>query len=164
MSAPFVLRRIGAGVALATVLATGAACGGSGGDDDAPDEATFCRLALLNVPVGEGDAPLLRRLDELAPEEIDAAVVVLREAAEELEELSPRSPDAIALEFEIRFRPDHIDASNAVDAFIESECAPPTTTTTADKDETKDETEVPTSEPVEPAPAESDSVGPSGDG
>ncbi|MDZ7679074.1 MAG: hypothetical protein U5K29_11030 [Acidimicrobiales bacterium] len=97
-------------------------CGGSGGDDDEPDEDTFCRLARVNEPVAEADAVVLRRLDELAPPAVDAAVDVLREAAEELEEATPGSDDAIALEFEIRFREDYLAAREQVETFIAAEC------------------------------------------
>jgi hypothetical protein len=119
-----------------------AGCGRSGDDDQTPDEATFCRLALANDPVAEADPLILRRLDQLAPEEVDPAVVVLREASEELEDLTPRSPDAIAKEFEIRFRPEYIAARDEVEAFVDRECRGPVvigeTTEPADKDAAKD--------------------------
>lgn len=119
------------------LILLGASCGGSGDDAPEPDEATFCRLAEVHAPVAEADAEVLRRLDELAPDDIDAAVVVLREAAEELEDLTPNSPDAIAAEFDIRFRPDYSDARDDVETFVASECTDETegtTTTSAEKD------------------------------
>lgn len=109
-------------LALLALVGALAGCGGSGGDDDEPDEGTFCRLARVNEPVAEADAVVLRRLDELAPPEVDAAVDVLRAAAEELEEATPGSDDAIALEFEIRFREDYLAAREQVEAFIATEC------------------------------------------
>ena len=111
------------GLVLALVLGL-TACGGSNSDEieDNPDEATFCRLARLNEPVAEADASVLRRLDELAPSEVDAAVDVLRAAAEELEDLTPGSPELIAHEFEVRFRDDYLAARAEVEAFIDSEC------------------------------------------
>jgi hypothetical protein len=105
------------------VVGIAAGCGGSGDDDDQnPDEASFCRLALANEPIAEASAPVLRRLDELAPDEVDDAVLVLRESADELAELRPRSPEAIAAEFEIRFRADYLVARSAVEAYVAVEC------------------------------------------
>ncbi len=115
-----------------TVLAAG--CGGGGDDDDGqPDELTFCRLALVNQPVAEADAAVWRRLDELAPDEVDDPVTVLREAAEELEEHASRTRERIAAEFEVRFRPDYLAARAEIEAFLTEECAEylPTTTSTS---------------------------------
>lgn len=109
-------------VVLVLVVGALAGCGDDDQDEDQPDEGTFCWLAVLNEPVAEADAPVLRRLDELAPDQIDPAVVVLREAAEELEDLEPGSPERIAREFEIRFQEDYIEARNEVEAFVDSEC------------------------------------------
>jgi hypothetical protein len=124
-------------LAVAIALVVGlTACGGdeSDGVEDNPDEATFCRLAMLNEPVAEADAPVLRRLDELAPDEVDAAVDVLREAAEELEEFTPGSPELIAHEFEVRFREDYLAARAEVEAFIDAECRPDDTDPSKAKD------------------------------
>lgn len=107
---------------LALVAGSIGGCGDDDQEDDQPDEGTFCWLAVLNEPVAEADAPVLRRLDELAPGEVDSAVDVLREAAEELEDLEPGSPEHIALEFEIRFREGYIEARNEVEAFVAAEC------------------------------------------
>lgn len=99
-------------------------CGGSGDDDQEPDEATFCRLALLNDPLAETSAAVLDRLEQLATDAIDPAVVVLRDAAEEMESESPGSPEAIAVEFEVRFRAEVVEARRAVEDYIEAECDP----------------------------------------
>ena len=109
-------------VALLVVLVLAGGCGDSNDDVQNPDEATFCRLALANEPVAEADASVLRRLAELAPDEVDAEVDVLRDAAEELEEHTPLSPEAVALEFEVRLRDDFIAARARVDAFLLSDC------------------------------------------
>jgi predicted kinase len=107
---------------LALLLVVG--CGGSDGDEQTPDEATFCRLAVVNEPIAEASASVLQRLDQLAPDEIDAAVVVLREAAEEIETHPAGSPEAVAAEFEVRFRPEYITARNELEAFVIAECTP----------------------------------------
>jgi hypothetical protein len=116
--------RRAAQIALVVIVASGAlaGCGDSDDEDQNPDEATFCRLALLNEPVAEADAVVLRRLAELAPDEVDAEVDVLRDAAEELDEHTPNSPEAIALEFEIRFRGDYLAARGVVEDFIADDC------------------------------------------
>jgi hypothetical protein len=122
-------------VGLAVVVLVGGCGRGDDDDDQTPDEASFCRLAFANDPVAEASAPVLRRMDELAPEEVDDAVVVLRAAAEELAELPPRSPEAIAAEFEIRFRDDYIVARREVEAYVRRECREyraTTSTTTAE--------------------------------
>lgn len=106
------------------------ACGGSGDGDDTPDEASFCRLVARYSPVAEAPLAVLERLDELAPDEIDDAVVVLREAAEELAEHRPRSPELVEAEFEVRFRPEHIAARRQVETFATATCRPANTTTT----------------------------------
>lgn len=106
-------------VVLALVLA---ACADDDDGDQNPDEATFCRLALVNEPVAEADAPVLARLAELAPGEVDAAVDVLWDAAEEIAEHPPLSPEAVALEFEVRLRDDYVAARAAVDEFLDLEC------------------------------------------
>jgi hypothetical protein len=111
-------------LALLLVLPLMVGCGGSDGEEQTPDEATFCRLAVVNEPVAEASASVLRRLDQLAPDEIDAAVVVLREAAEEIEMHPTGSPGAVAAEFEVRFRPEYITARNELDAFLMAECTP----------------------------------------
>ncbi|MFP3907628.1 MAG: hypothetical protein ACLFWR_11405 [Acidimicrobiales bacterium] len=122
-------------LALLALVGALAACGDSDDDVDEPDEETFCRLALVNQPVAEADAVVLRRLDELAPPEVDPAVDVLREAAEELEEATPGSDDAVALEFEIRFREDYIAAREQVETFIAAECEPEEATPGSGDDE-----------------------------
>lgn len=110
--------------ALLVALVASAGCGGSDDDDQVPDEDTFCRLALLNEPVAETSAAVLDRLDSLATDEIDPAVVVLRDAAEEMEGETPGSPAAVALEFEVRFRPEYVEARRAVEDYVEAECDP----------------------------------------
>ena len=113
-----------AAAALSVAVVVLASCGGSDGDDQVPDEATFCRLALLNEPVAETSAAVLDRLERLATEEIDPAVIVLRDAAEEMEAETPGSPAAVALEFEVRFRPEYVEARREVEDYVEAECDP----------------------------------------
>lgn len=121
-------------VILLAVTLVSAGCGGSGNDDDTPDEASFCRLAEQFAPVAEAPLRVLERLDELAPDDIDGAVVVLREAAEELEEHGPRSAERVQAEFEVRFRPDYTAARRQVESYISATCKKPrgsvTSTTT----------------------------------
>ena len=117
---PTPLRLIG--LAVAAIMLVG--CADSDDDGQVPDEATFCRLAVVNDPVAEASASVLERLDQLAPEEIDEAVDVLREGAEEIAEHPPGTPEAIAAEFEVRFRPEYVEARSQVEAFVESECPP----------------------------------------
>lgn len=139
------------------VLATG--CGGSPEKEEAPDEATFCRLAQANDPVAESDLIILERLDLLAPEDIDPAVVVLRDGAAELAELTPRSPEAITLEFEIRFRPEFIAARRELEAYVEAECdpvVPATVVPPTEPSKTDDDREKPdsgTTGPTVPTPS-----------
>ncbi len=119
-----------------------AACGGSG-DDDTPDAASFCLLATLNDPVAQASVGVLQRLDELAPDEVDDSVVVLREAAEEIERHPPGSPDHIATEFEVRFEPDHIAARRQVEAYVAATCAKPDPVETVQPETTEPETTEP---------------------
>lgn len=112
-------------VAAAGVLS---ACGG----DDAPEpgnEASFCRLAEDNDPVAEADLATLERLGELAPVEIRDSVTVLADLAAQLDEAGVDSADALAIEFEVRFSDEYIDARRDVEAYQDAECRRPTTTT-----------------------------------
>ena len=119
------------GRALAALLALGLVVGACGDDDDpeddAGDEATFCRLAVESDPVAEATAPVLARLEELAPEEVADDVAVLRDLADRLAELDDDDPEALAVEFEVRFSDEHVAARVAVDDYIESECPAETT-------------------------------------
>jgi hypothetical protein len=104
------------------------ACGG----DDAPDpgnEASFCRLAEENDPVAEADLETLERLGELAPVEIRESVTVLVELAAQLDDAGVDSADALAIEFEVRFSDEYIDARRDVEVYQDAECRPATTTT-----------------------------------
>jgi hypothetical protein len=123
-------RLLGLAAAVSVLGGALAGCGDSDEPEQNPDEITFCRLALVNEPVAEADAPVWRRLDELSPDDIDDSVTVLREAAEELEEFTPGSPESIAAEFEVRFRDDYLAARTEVEAFLADECQEYVTTTT----------------------------------
>lgn len=131
--------RICLGAVTFTALLVINGCGRSGSDEDTPDEASFCLLATINDPVAEASALVLQRLDELAPAEIDDAVVVLRKGAEEIEENDPGTPERIAAEFEARFRPDHIAARRQVEAFLAESCADDTPRSTMMESQTDGE-------------------------
>lgn len=135
MAAPVTRSRVGVArgvLGMLCVLTLG--LGACSGDDDAPDEtadeASFCRLAVQNAPVAEASAGVLRRMEELAPAEIEGDVGVLRDLAEQLEELDADDPDALALEFEVRFSAEHVAARSAVDDFVKRDCVPRETTST----------------------------------
>ncbi|QGG96086.1 hypothetical protein [Actinomarinicola tropica] len=123
------MRRVGACVVAAALLAS--CSGDDDGGDDAADEASFCRLADENAPVSEAGAGVLRRMEELAPARLEDDVAVLRDLAERLEDHDADDPDALALEFEVRFSDEHVAARAAVDAFVKQECARPSVTSTS---------------------------------
>lgn len=109
--------------AVAVAIVSLAACGDDGGDDDdARDEADFCRLALRNDPIDVAGAPVMRRLEELAPGEVREQVVVLRELADELEGVADDDPEGLTLEFEVRFSEEYIEARRAVEDHIATAC------------------------------------------
>lgn len=124
---------------VAVALVVAGCSGDDDGGDDPADEASFCRLAVEHAPLSEASAAVLRRLEELAPGELEEQVGVLLELAEELDDMDPTDPDSLALEFEVRFDDEHVAARAAVDRFVKAECASALpTTTTADDGATSD--------------------------
>jgi hypothetical protein len=119
-------------VTIAALVVAAAGVLSACGDDDAPEpgnEASFCRLAEDNDPVAEADLATLERLGELAPVEIRESVTVLVDLAVQLDEAGVDSADALAIEFEVRFSDEYIDARRDVEAYQDAECRPATTTT-----------------------------------
>lgn len=125
-------------VALALLVVP--ACGDDGGEtDDAADEADFCRLALRSDPIDQASAPVLRQLEDLAPGELGDDVAVLRDLADELEGIAEDDPEGLALEFEVRFSEEYIEAREAVEDHVATACADErrtsSTTTSTSNDE-----------------------------
>lgn len=124
------------------LLLTLAACGGDdGGADDHGDEASFCRLAQRVAPVADADAESLVRLEELAPEEIRTQVGVLRDLAERVADIGAGDPESLALEFEVRFSDEFVDARRDVEAYQEAECTDDVRSTTTGSTSTTDTTD-----------------------
>lgn len=98
--------------------------GGCGGDDaeDPGDEASFCLLAADSAPVAEADVETLERLAELAPVEIRDQVAVLLDLAVQVDEAGVDSADALAVEFEVRFSDEYIEARRDVERYVRTEC------------------------------------------
>ena len=106
---------------VALLLVVAGACGGDDAEDPG-DEASFCLLAVDSAPVAEADLETLERLAELAPVEIRDQVAVLLDLAVQVDEAGVDSADALAIEFDVRFSDEYIEARRDVERYLRTEC------------------------------------------
>ena len=107
---------------VAVVVLALAACGGDDADAGQPDPEAFCRLARDARPIDEVPPEPLAELAAVAPPELAEPFRVLRDAADRLAGFAPGDPEAIGVEFEIRFDPTYVAARSSVEAYLAEGC------------------------------------------